>query len=161
MVQSMNHLRLTLPTEVLEAPDLTTQLIYAHVYLQHTLRTLYRQSCDSAAPLNGSCVDLQQLIVDLSSHGIRLDPVLVQQLQVFEQLWDSFLEHTNLSEYNQLLEQMPYENRFGYADTLHPNPVVREAWLTIPATRFGEVFKDVYTALHHCMSVTETKSCPQ
>lgn len=161
MVQSMNHLGLMLPTEVLEAPDLTTQLIYAYASLQHTLRTLYRQRCGCAAPLNGSEVDLQQLVVDLSSHGIRLDPVLVQQLQVFERLWDSFLEHLNLSEYNQLLEQMPYENRFGYADTLQPNPVVREAWLTTPDIRFCEAFKDVYTALHHCMSVGETKPCPQ
>lgn len=161
MAQSVTPSGLTLPTEVLEAPDLTTRLIYAHTSLQHTLRTLYRQRCGCAAPLNGSEVDLQQLVVDLSAHGIRLDPVLVQQLQVFERLWDSFLEHLNLSEYNQLLEQMPYENRFGYADTLHPNPVVREAWLTIPATRFCEAFKDVYTALHHCMSVRETKPCPQ
>ncbi len=155
MAQPVTPPGLALPMEVLEASDLTTQLIYAHAYLQHTLRTLYRQSCGCTAPLNGSEVDLQQLVVDLSSHGIRLDPVLVHQLQVFERLWDSFLEHLNLSEYNQLLEHMPYENRFGYADTLHPNPVVREAWLTISATRFCEAFKDVYTALHRFISVTE------
>lgn len=146
-MQSNPESCLTHAADVLEAGDLETQLHYAHAHLEHALRTLYRRACGTAAPLNGSCVDLGRFQTDLAARGVVLDPVAIEQLRVIERLWESYLEHLDLRDYNDLVAQMPYSDRFGLAQRLHDSAAARDAMLTVPATRFREVFKELYVYL--------------
>ncbi|HET7463763.1 MAG TPA: hypothetical protein VFJ82_21085 [Longimicrobium sp.] len=140
--------------DVLEAGDLETQLHYAHAHLQHALRTLYRRACGTAAPLNGSCVDLARFESDLAAHGVAVDPIAIEQLRAVERLWESYLEHLDLRDYDRTAGEMPFADRFDLARRLHAGAEVRDAMLAVPATRFREVFKELYLYLRAAVEGT-------
>ena len=135
---------------VLEAGDLTTQLLYAHVHLRHSLNMVccgLGNDLDQAPELLDVSSAVSSAVSAIAAHGDLLDSIVEEQIDVFDRTWQSYIRYLDLREYNALVERMPYHNRFGYADSLHSDPTVREAMLRVPATRFREAFKDVYTYL--------------